>query len=394
MSSGYPSGGFSSKHAGAFYAAYFGVLGVLLPYLGPYLQLRGVGAVGIGLITAAVSLAKLLYAPFVGHWVDRGAWMRGLLTLHAVLAAACAAAVWWLRGTMALGLAFFFLGLGYATVLPLVEAAILERIPPTRYGNVRVWGSVGFIVLATAVAPLLTGPALLRFPVYLAGILGVLVLTCGPFEEGARPRHEPSAGGSLPVAVWALLLLLTLHQVAHGPYYAFFSITLGKEGYSNAAIGGLWSFAVLAESLAFAFGGRLEARIGLRRLLGIALVATPFRWLLVSWSGALPVLVLAQAAHALTFAMAHLAGIQLVQRAAPPGTRRRVQALYSGLTFGLGIVLGSALAGPLYAALGGRGTFAVAAAFSGLLFVAWLPLAPHLGRCPAVSRGGMERPEL
>jgi len=380
MNSGYPSGGFSSKHAGAFYAAYFGVLGVLLPYLGPYLQLRGIGAVGIGLITAAVSLAKLLYAPVIGHLVDRGAWLRGLLTLHALLAVVCGAAVWWLDSTASLGLAFFFLGLGYATVLPLVEAAILERMPPKRYGTVRVWGSVGFIVLATAVAPLLAGPALVRFPFYLAGILGVLVVTCIPFEEGARPRHEPSDGGSLPAAVWVLLVLLTLHQVAHGPYYAFFSITLAGEGYSNAAIGGLWSFSVLAESLAFAFGGRLQERVGLRRLLGLALLATPFRWLLVSVSGALPVLALAQAGHALTFALAHLAGIQLVQRAAPVGARRRAQALYSGLTFGLGIVLGSALAGPLYAALGGRGTFAIAAAFSALLFAGWIPLAPHLGK--------------
>jgi len=379
MSSGYPSGGFSSKRAGAFFAAYFGVLGVLLPYLGPYLRLRGIGAVGIGLITAAVSLAKLLYAPIIGHRVDRGAWPRGLLTLHALLAVACAAAVRWLDGTVALGLAFFFLGLGYATVLPLVEAAILERMPPSRYGAVRVWGSVGFIVLATAVAPLLTGPALLRFPFYLAAILGVLVITCVPFEEEARPHHEPSEGGPLPPAVWALLALLTFHQVAHGPYYAFFSITLAGEGYSSAAIGGLWSFSVLVESLAFAFGGRLQSRLGLRRLLGLALLATPFRWLLISLSGALPVLALAQAGHALTFAMAHLAGIQLVQRAAPAGARRRAQALYSGLTFGLGIVAGSALAGPLYAELGGRGTFGVAAIFSGFLFAVWLPLAPFLG---------------
>jgi len=380
MDSGYPSRGFSSKHAGAFFAAYFGLLGVLLPYLGPYLQLRGIGAVGIGLVTGAVSLAKLLYAPVIGHLVDRGVWLRGLLTLHVLLAATCAAAIRWLEGAPALGVAFFLLGLGYATVLPLVEAAILEGMPPERYGTVRVWGSVGFIVLAMAVAPLLAGPSLLRLPLLLAGILGVLAVTCLPFEEGARPRHSPRESGPLPAAVWGLLLLLTLHQVAHGPYYAFFSITLAGEGYSNAAIGGLWSFSVLAESLAFAFGGRLQERVGLRRLLGMALLATPFRWLLVSGSSALPGIALAQAGHALSFAMAHLAGIQLVQRAAPRGARRRAQALYSGLTFGLGIVLGSSLAGPLFEALGGRGTFAVAALFSAVLFVAWLPLASHLGR--------------
>ncbi len=382
MNSGYRSAGFPSKQASAFYAAYFGVLGVLLPYLGPYLQLRGVGAVGIGLITAAVSLAKLIYAPVVGHAVDRGRWVRGILTLHALLAAAAAAVVWWLEGAWSLGAAFFLLGLGYATVLPLVEAAILERLPASGYGPVRVWGSVGFIVVATAVAPLLDGADLVRFPLLLAGVLGVLAVTCLPFEEGARPAVGGGEGGVLPKRVRWLLLLLTLHQVAHGPYYAFFSVHLSEAGRSNAVISGLWSLSVLAESAAFAWGARLEGRLGLRRLLGLALLATPLRWLLLAVSTSLPVLVAAQAGHALTFAAAHLAGIQLVQRATPPGGRRRAQALYSGLTFGLGIVVGSALAGPLYRWAGGGGSFAVSAVFSSLLFLFWLPLAPHLGPGP------------
>ncbi len=379
MGSGYRSGSFSSKQASAFYAAYFGVLGVLLPFLGPYLQLRGVGAVGIGLITAAVSLAKLVYAPVVGHLVDRGRWMFGILTLHGLLATAAAAAVWWLEGAWSLGIAFFLVGLGYATVLPLVEAAILERLPASGYGTVRVWGSVGFIVVATAVAPLLGGGKLARFPLLMAGALAVLVVTCLPFEEGARPVHGKEAAGVLPRRVRWLLLLLTLHQVAHGPYYAFFSVHLADAGRSSTVISGLWSLSVLAESAAFAWGTRLEARLGLRRLLGLALLATPVRWLLLAASTSLPVLVAAQTGHALTFAAAHLAGIQLVQRATPPGSRRRAQALYSGLTFGLGIVVGSALAGPLYQWAGGSGSFAMAAVFSGLLFLLWLPLAPWLG---------------
>ncbi len=37
-----------SKQTGAFYAAYFGVLGVVLPFLGPFLSGRGLGAVAVG----------------------------------------------------------------------------------------------------------------------------------------------------------------------------------------------------------------------------------------------------------------------------------------------------------------------------------------------------------
>jgi PPP family 3-phenylpropionic acid transporter len=89
-------------------------------------------------------------------------------------------------------------------------------------------------------------------------------------------------------------------------------------------------------------------------------------------------LVVAQLGHALTYALAHLAGVQLVQVNVPAGAVRYAQALYSGLSFGLGIVVGSVLAGPLYGWIGGSGTFLVAAAFSVTLFVAWLPLARRL----------------
>ena len=55
------------------------------------------------------------------------------------------------------------------------------------------------------------------------------------------------------------------------------------------------------------------------------------------------------------------------------------QALYSGLSFGLGIVVGSAVAGPVWQALG-AGTFIVAAAGSVVVAIAWAGVAPRLDR--------------
>jgi len=124
--------------------------------------------------------------------------------------------------------------------------------------------------------------------------------------------------------------------------------------------------------VAFVCGAWLQSRFGLPRLLGLALCLTPLRWVLLALPPSLPVLVLAQAGHAITFAAAHLAGVQLVQEVVPAAARRNAQALYSGLTFGLGIVVGTAAAGPLYAAVGGGGSFLVAAGFSVLVAAAWV----------------------
>ncbi len=350
----------------------------MLPFLGPFLRHRGVAAVGIGLITAAVSLSKLFYAPLVAARVDRSGGRPGTLVLHAAVSTAAALLVIRISSPWLLGAAFFVMGAGFGAVLPLVEASVMERLRRYTYGRLRVWGSVGFIAAAACAAAGVGRWGLEVFPWALAAGLAVLTWTLGPFEHHGASLHPRTGERRLGPEVWILLVLLTLNQLLHGPYYAFFSIHLQEAGYRPLWIGGLWSLGVLAELVAFLGGGALERRWGLRRLLGAALLLAPLRWALLALPPRPLLLVVAQCGHAASFAMAHLAGIQLVQRAAPPGAGRRAQALYSGLTFGLGVVLGSALAGPLYDAAGGRGSFAAAALAGILLVLAWFPLAPRL----------------
>lgn len=347
------------------------MLGVVLPFLGPFLEHRGLGAVAVGLVTAAFSLAKLMYSPVLGRWVDRGGWLPGMLSLHMIIAVAAALVVTLTDDPWLLGGAFLAVGLGFGTVLPLVEAAVLERPPVRGYGFVRWWGSAGFVGFSVVTATVLAGDRLERFPWTLIAALAVLTAISVSLERESKPHREGDTRARLRGVVWPLLVVLTLNQAAHGPYYAFFSIHLSEHGYGTGLVAGLWSFAVLAELVLFIRGGRLEQRFGLERLLGIALVVSPLRWLLLALPPSLPVLVVAQAGHAVTFAAAHLAGVQLVQRVVPAGARRNAQALYSGLAFGLGIVVGTAAAGPLYGSVGGSGSFLVAAGVSVVVAVLW-----------------------
>jgi PPP family 3-phenylpropionic acid transporter len=377
MNLSYRSPASASKNAAPFYAAYFGVLGVVLPFLGPFLEDRDVNAIGIGLITALFSLAKIVYAPGLGSLVDRGYWARGLLSSHMALSVVCAAAIFWLQSPWALGVAFFLIGLGHGTVLPLIEAAILERLDGRGYGVLRLWGSVGFVVVSGIAGMVISWAGMGGFPVLLTVVLMALTVSCLPFERAARPAIT-SSKAAIPSVVWWLLALLMMNQVAHGPYYAFFSVHLRSAGYPTLVLSAAWSLGVLAEMVAFLAGGRLEKRLGHRRLLGVALGLTPIRWLLLSLPPTPAVVVLAQLGHATTFALVHLAGVQVVQANVPHGALRRAQALYSGLCFGLGIVAGSALAGPLYGAYGGRGSYLAAAFLSILVFIGWLPVSRGL----------------
>ena len=329
MNQSYPSPTVPSKRTGAFYACYFGVLGVVLPFLGPFLSDRGHGAVAVGLVTAAFSLAKLVYAPFLGRWVDGGGWFRGILSVHVILAVVASGAVIRVRDPWLLGFAFLVVGVGYGAVLPLIEAAVLERLPSGGYGFLRWWGSIGFIAAAGASALALGGGQLERFPAVMTGLLVLLTVSCLTLEAEVRPVHTAEDGARASGPVWVLLAVLTVNQVAHGPYYAFFSIHLRDHGIGSGAVAGLWSLAVLAELVAFAFGSRLEKRFGRRRLLTGALCLAPIRWLLLALPPAAPFLVLAQIGHAVTFAVAHLAGVQLVQAVVPADARRNARGSVS-----------------------------------------------------------------
>ena len=373
-----------SKHIAAFYATYFGTFAVVVSFLGPYLRSQGLSPVAIGIITAAVPLGKILWAPLVGAAVDRGRWFPGILSMHLVVGIGAAAALPVLTGFTSILLAMMLIGFAHGAVLPLVEAAVLDRVPPGTYGRLRLWGSVGFIVAALTVSVVVTS-SIVRFPAALAVALALIVPTCWPLETTARP--EPSAGSGrskLPAVTWFVLFVLTAHQIGHGPYYAFLSVHLTESGYAATLIGGLWALGTAAEIATFWLAGPLERSLGLQRMLTVALLITPLRWLLLALPPNLPALFVAQLLHAITYGLAHLAAIQLVQRQVPADATRWAQALYSGLTFGVGLLVGQSLAGPLYGSFGGRGAFVTAAGFAAVVALIWITAGvPRLRQGPA-----------
>ena len=111
-------------------------------------------------------------------------------------------------------------------------------------------------------------------------------------------------GSRLSAATWWLLAVLTIHQLNHGPYYAFLSIHLGRSGYSATQIGALWALATAAEIVTFRVAGPLQRHLNLPVMLTIALAITPLRWLLLSGPPLPLLIVTSQLLHSCTFALA------------------------------------------------------------------------------------------
>jgi len=162
--------------------------------------------------------------------------------------------------------------------------------------------------------------------------------------------------------------------VAHSALYAFYSIHLAHAGYSKSAIGVLWTLGVVAEIAVFVTLPRLLRRFSLRALLLGSFLAAGLRFVVIGWAVDWVLLIAAaQLLHAATFGVYHAASVALIHRHFTGAHQARGQALYASVSYGLGGVAGTLLAGWSWAALGPGWTFTISslAGLTGAALVAW-----------------------
>ncbi|MGR8933422.1 MAG: MFS transporter [Gammaproteobacteria bacterium] len=353
-----------------FYFCYFAALGAFLPYWSLYLAHQGFSARQIGELMALLVGTKVL-APNLWGWVadHTGRSLRIIRTASFLSAA--------LFCGFLLPLDFF----GYACVtvlfsffwnasLPQFEATTLFHLrgDSHRYSEIRLWGSVGFIAAVLAIGYGLDTQPLQLLPyaiIVLLFCIGAISLLTPEAPAVHRDVNEPAMLQILKKPeVLAFFVVCFLQQVAHGPYYTFFSIYLQAHRYSATMIGFLWSLGVAAEILLFLLMRRLLSRFSLRKILLASLALSALRWILTAYQVQNPYwLAIAQLLHAASFGAAHAVAIHLVHRYFGARHQGKGQALYSSISFGLGGMFGSLFSGQYWDVLGGQTVFALAAVF-------------------------------
>ena len=235
-----------------FYFFFFASLGVLIPYWGLYLKSLGFSALEIGQLVALL-LATKIVAPNVWGWLaDRSGRCMTVVRIATLLAMLIFAAVFWLTSFWGLALLMVGFSFFWNASLPQLEATTMKHLGERadRYGKIRVWGSVGFIVLVLSVGPFVDryGPAVI-LPVLMSCFIGIwLASLVIPEGAGTIPSEQGKLLGVFRrPEVAAFLFACFLMQASHAPFYTFFSIYLESYDYSKTVIGGLWAFGVICE---------------------------------------------------------------------------------------------------------------------------------------------------
>ncbi len=348
----------------SFYFWYYAALGAFTPFFARWLHELGLGGVAIGTVMAMWYLSRIVSPSAWSLLCARAEEPVRWLHVGAVLTALSFAGFLFAREFWAL-LAVMLLFGGFANaILPQFEAITLDRLGThrERYGRIRVWGSLGFVVVAVGFGPLLdwTGNAALpalMLPLLAATVLAALA-TRGighPIETVAVPRLRDVLRRR---EVRDFLLIVLLVQVGFGPFYVLYTLHLGAHGHGGTVIGLLWGLGVVAEIGVFLLMPQLLRRWSTDTILRACIIATALRWAVVALvPQSLPVMLLMQGVHALSFGAFHAACMQRIGEFFPGRLGQKGQGLMYGFSSGIGGVLGALLAGGLWDLGGGLAAF-------------------------------------
>lgn len=351
----------------SFYFAYYAALGAFTPYWSLYLQSQGMGMAAISVLMSLWYATRII-AP--SAWTTLAARSpRPIRWLHAgcVLTIASFAAFllpWKFAGLFAAMCAFCFF---YNAVMPQFESITQSHLHgrTDRYGLIRVWGSIGFIVVVAGYGALIDRLGASTLPWLMLPLFAGLLASafCNRYAElPAVAAREDDAGFRERLRrpeVIAFFAAAFLIQISFGPYYTFFSIYLGEHGYAPTMQGALWSIGVLVEIGLLFLSRRIFRRWGARRLLVFSLGITVLRWwVTAAWPDSLPLMLFAQMTHAFSFAAFFAAAMLLLAEYFPGRHNGHGQGVFYGLSSGVGGVIGALLAGQLWR-FGGQTAFAV-----------------------------------
>ena len=351
----------------SFYFFYFAFIGAYNSYFGLYLQSLEFSALMIGVVISMMQIMRI-FAPYLwGSLADRWGRRTPLIRLSVTMGVLCFIPLFFIERFTPMLAVIAVLALFWSAALPLTESLTLEhlRTQPERYGRIRLWGSLGFIVVVATVGNVLDhAPAiavLWSCVVLLAGTaLAAMVMPETPVRHASHAADPLLPLLRRPEVMYVLAACFFM-SVAHGPLYVFYSIHLVDHGYSKTAVGLLWALGVVAEIVVFIYMPQILRRWSLRGLFLFSFAAAGLRFLVIAWGVESLALVLgAQILHGATFGICHATAMSALGRWFDPRHQGRVQGLYGSASFGAGGLVGSLISSWLWLPVGAGWVYTLA----------------------------------
>ena len=369
------------------YCVLYFSFGAASPFLPSFLEARGLTAEELGFLFATGTTIRLIAAPIAGRLADRFDALGLLLAVCSVAAAVAALGFLPANGFQALLLVSLWQAAALAPTTNLADALALMASKVKsgagfEYGWVRGAGSAAFIVgsVAAGVAISAFGLAITLWLQSAALMVMPWAARWLPTTPAAMPEPTRSRPRILTLArspaFRRVVLIAALVLGSHAMHDTFAMIRWRAAGIAAWQMGLLWSVAVAAEVVVFfLIGPRLVGYLTPAGSMAFAAACGAIRWGIAAITADIVTIALIQPLHGFTFALLHLACMQVIAQTVPRQLAATAQAVYGTVGIGLATAALSLLSGWLYGQFGASAFFGMS-----LICLLALPLAFGLRR--------------
>lgn len=383
-------------------------------YLTVYLQQHGFDTAQVGLINALNSAVAICATPFWGMIADKFRSIRKVFLICMLIAA-----VFWaltpLSSMIALGpvlLMHLLIPIGSFFRMPansLIDAFVVQTAAKEKvaYGNIRLWGSIGYAVMALSLSAILPWTGV-EASFYMYGIAFIPLLVIMFRMKGADGNLERKKSVPLREMQFGRLFknyyfitYLIFSVILHMPMntsIAFLPFLVDMVGGNTAQLGLITGYKALLEVPMLLLIKPMRRHFPLPLAIVLSSVLYVAEFVLYSGANSLMQIMMIQTLHGLAAGLLIGSASNYVFALAPEGLNSTAHTL-NGATNSLAAIIGSALGGVLIAAIGIRAFYlyaSVLVAVALVYFVITLFVGTKLLKKPlpylARSEKSRERP--
>ena len=346
------------------YFLQFLVTGTFLPFWMVYLtSVKNLTVLEASSIFSMLYIARVISGIFLSPYLIKKYNIDITLKLSVGIGLILAVSYGFTNEKIVLGLITFLFGMIYFMVSPLVEglASLFLREENIDYGKARTYGSLGFTIIGIIIGGILGyvgNEALYYILIFLVALYLVFMFLPQPklvknlsFEEPNAKKEKESLYSWVLKDRNAILLIITvfLYQLSHTAYNNYNALYLESMNISAKWLSGvILNVSVIAEIIFFIFSKRLVKRIKPKNLMIFAGVCAIIRWGALAMFHNIYVFTIMQTFHAITFAVAHIAFILILNKDYNNKEIIDMQNLYTAICFQLSMAVGLYIMGALW----------------------------------------------
>ena len=388
----------------------FGVgIAAFFPFLALFLSDRGLSASTIGVVIAAMAIARLVSNPVWGHVADTRLGRR--TTLQIGLAGGAAAALWLfgVDASIAITIAAVVFAAFQSATGPNIDAIAIEHLGEQRmsdYGRIRSWESLSYALGCFAIGVLLQGVGT-RWTMVVYALASLALLGWTFTLRRDRPTRLEQHGrlGAVGAAFraapsfWRFLVAALLVWTGFNAAWNFFALKIASEGGGPFLVGLGTALGGLVEVPMMRVSSRLQRRWGLRNVYALGCLIYALGFLLWGLIDQPTIVSLLTVFEGMGFSLLFTTSVVVVGRLLPPSLYSTGQSMVQTVGLGVAPILGAGIGGIVFQNLGpltlyiGASALAVAGSIA-----AWFALSSSAVALPqadvdALAAPGSPRPE-